>query len=391
MPDYSGYAPRQQQQDPNLAAWAQIGGNIANIFGLDPAKAAEARRGIQQEDYNELRNQAQIRQQLANKRVGELLGGKGFDPARGEFVDPVAYQEFVQAMADLGDARQAVPFGPGRWNAQQQARIDADNRSFDYKAGVQAKRDEKEAAKQAADKAANEAKSEAKADQDYQDKLRQVASSAWAFGNKGRYYDVDPAINKFDFNIKGGAQAAGIPAFTGGFLIPDPNNPKNKIFSPEFSDWLKTKAQYNDTSLPPEVFSGKGDSSTALQNTANQIAMTIGADPTNPQVLRLAKQLMVDQFKDTRAVYNGRIVADGKDELKAAAEKIAADANSGVNSGVRMIIVRKVVRDKAGRLVERFEQYDPDELIVKKDGKFVYDPSQSLGQKHPEIFFNPGR
>jgi hypothetical protein len=193
MPDYSGYAPRQQQQDPNLAAWAQIGGNIANIFGLDPAKAAEARRGLQQEDYNELRNQAQIRQQLANKRVGELLGGKGFDTARGEFVDPVAYQQFVQAMSDLGDARQAIPFGPGRWDAQQQSRIDADNRSFDYKAGVQAKRDEKEAAKQA--EALKKAEVAAAASEN--EKLAKRYTQLRQFGGKEATYNVRTAWDDF--------------------------------------------------------------------------------------------------------------------------------------------------------------------------------------------------
>jgi hypothetical protein len=154
MADYSGYIPRQQQQDPNMAAWAQISGNIANIFGLDPAKAAEARRGLQQEDYNELRNQAQIRQQLANKRMGELF--KRINPMTGEFDNPSDYQEYASLTAEMG-SNPNTRLGTGFGANELKIRLDAEERKnaeADRRAGVKRDADTKEAAaKQAAEDA----------------------------------------------------------------------------------------------------------------------------------------------------------------------------------------------------------------------------------------------
>ena len=126
MPDYSGYAQRQQQ-DPNLAAWANISGNIANIFGLDPAKAAEARRGLQQEQYNEERNQAYLRQKLANQRMGELL--KRLNPATGEFDNPADYREYAGITGELG-GNPHTSYGTGFGEAQLQMKINAENRAL---------------------------------------------------------------------------------------------------------------------------------------------------------------------------------------------------------------------------------------------------------------------
>lgn len=131
MPDYSGYAQRQQQ-DPNLAAWANISGNLANIFGLDPAKAADARRGIQQEDYQAQRNAQYLKQMAANKRIGELLAGDGFDASTGEFRDPVSFQEYVRSVADLhpeglGSAMHLAPGFAKRAQENRIAQIQAEN------------------------------------------------------------------------------------------------------------------------------------------------------------------------------------------------------------------------------------------------------------------------
>jgi len=293
MPDYSGYAPRQQQQDPNLAAWAQIGGNIANIFGLDPAKAAEARRGIQQEDYNELRNQAQIRQQLANKRVGELLGGKGFDPARGEFVDPVAYQEFVQAMADLGDARQAVPFGPGRWNAQQQAKIDADNRSFDYKAGVQAKRDEKEAAKQA------EAlkKAEASAAASKNEELSKEFEERKRWGGRKITFNPAQAFDNFNRAFSATGLRTGNERYT---VTPEtaslPEDKRKYNATDAWRAWMDANGLKEKVVANADVRYG----SDAFLGARNQLAVmvgdTLGMSPNSPEVKDLVERIYAGEM-----------------------------------------------------------------------------------------------
>jgi len=197
MADYSGYAQRPQQ-DPNLAAWAQIGGNIANIFGLDPAKAAEARRGQQQEDYNEMRNQAHIRQQLANEEIGNLLSGEGFDRARGEFKNPGDFMRFTRAMSVLGDARQAIPFAPGRWQAQIDSTIDRENRTWDHRAEVQSKADEARAIKEAE----IAKRREAEAAKTENENLGRQYEKRRQYGGKVATYNVRAAWDDFfrDFN-----------------------------------------------------------------------------------------------------------------------------------------------------------------------------------------------
>jgi hypothetical protein len=271
-----------------MAAWAQISGNIANIFGLDPAKAAEARRGLQQEDYNELRNQAQIRQQLANKRVGELLGGKGFDTARGEFVDPVAYQQFVQAMSDLGDARQAIPFGPGRWDAQQQARIDADNRSFDYKAGAQAKRDEKEAAKQA--EALKRAEASAAASKN--EELSKEFEDRKRWGGIKVTFNPAQAFDNFYRSFSATGPRSGSERYT---VTPEtaslPEDKRKYNVTDAWRAWMDSNGLKERVVANADVRYG----SDAFLGAKNQLAVmvgdTIGMNPSSPEVKDLVERI----------------------------------------------------------------------------------------------------
>jgi hypothetical protein len=329
MPDYSGYAPRQQQQDPNLAAWAQIGGNIANIFGLDPAKAAEARRGIQQEDYNELRNQAQIRQQLANKRVGELLGGKGFDTARGEFVDPVAYQQFVQAMSDLGDARQAIPFGPGRWNAQQQAKIDTENRSTDYKAGVQAKRDEKEAAKQAEalkDAAAKVAAAKSKEAGNKWDRMGKTGHSKVGVSPKAAVDELWALLTEGREGTPKYDQSQGFTAVT-----PEtkelPDNQKRRVFTAGFQSWLSNSG-YGNHLYPQPIRQKMREEFTDFEDEKKSIFAILVNKFTDPSTGQ--KLISDDQMMDLTERIIARELTTSYEQNKDKADKVAriSDAKS---------------------------------------------------------------
>jgi len=373
MPDYSGYAQRPQQ-DPNLAAWAQIGGNIANIFGLDPAKAAEARRGLQQEDYNEQRNQAYIRQQLANKRIGELFSK--IDPTTGEFSDPSDFKEYAGLVGELGGSLNPH-YGTGYSAGQEQIRIRAEDRR------------NTEAQKRAeAANAQRIAEEQKKAVAAYQERLRVKADRNSIV--KGRRYDPDAAINKFDYGIKTG--------FPGGWFEESPETKAQKDLPEEkrkykmtaaFADWLN-KNGYSSTSIDPALFNGSGNSSGALQDTANQLGLMLGQPGNHPQVLQLAKQVMMNQFADQDKRFNSDvIISDDKQSLESSINGIVNSLNQGKDPGVRSVIVRKMVRNPSTGILEHVHgEYSLDELLDRgPDGKWIFNPTKSLGENHPDIFF----
>jgi hypothetical protein len=248
MPDYSGYAQRQQQ-DPNLAAWSNISGNLANIFGLDPAKAADARRGIQQEDYNEMRNKAYMRQQLANKRIGELMSGSGFDQAKGEFIDPASWREFVSLMGELGDARQAVPYGIDHAESQLNARIASEDRALENRRILASESSAREAA-------ANEAKAKAA----YNEKLAKRWSSIDKTGNSRIGVSPDAGIARFNRLLMEGDASSSILPFNqalGFSRVTEatkglPSDKQVRESSPEFSAWL-SKSTFGKKSYPIEI------------------------------------------------------------------------------------------------------------------------------------------
>jgi hypothetical protein len=387
MPDYSGYAQRQQQ-DPNLAAWSNISGNLANIFGLDPAKAAEARRGIQQEDYNEMRNKTYLRQQAANKELGDLIS-RGMDPATGEFRNPEDYSTYARLAAELGSTPN-VHYGTGFHARQLAEQESAANRVAEKKK----ERDE-------AERAAREAEAEGKAAERYRAGIKKEADAILAYGVKGRTYNLPAAINKFAFRLSGGA---GTPGFTGGWFEESSKTKGNKdipdkdrefVMTKAFSDWLKDNG-YFAMSMDPAKFKGIGESSGPLLDTAGQLSGILGGiSRDNPHVISLAKQLMINQYGDINDTKSSTLVADSADSLKATVDEIINQIQTDPRKdpGVRHVIVRKTYRDpKTGRLVEGHEKYNLDELIGKDpSGKLIYSPSESLGQNHPNIFFKGGR
>jgi hypothetical protein len=266
MPDYSGYAPRQQQQDPNLAAWAQIGGNIANIFGLDPAKAAEARRGLQQEDYNELRNQAQIRQQLANKRMGELF--KRINPMTGEFDNPSDYQEYASLTAEMG-SNPNTRLGTGFGANELKIRLDAEERrnaEVDRRAGVTREANAKEAA---ARKEAEEAKA-----------LGDEFERRARFGGRTIKFTPLQAFDNFvrSFDATGprsGSDVFSVTADTASL----PENQKRYEATPKFIEWMNKNNLGSQVVSDADVRYGSSEFESGKQQLLNAVARKLMIKP----------------------------------------------------------------------------------------------------------------
>lgn len=285
MPDYSGYAQRPQQ-DPNLAAWAQIGGNIANIFGLDPAKAAEARRGLQQEDYNEQRNQAYIRQQLANKRIGELFAGPGFDPARSEFTDPAAWQEFARLMGELGSGHQAPAYGPGHLQSQLDAKIAAEDR-------VLAARNKRDAERFTREKEEKDASDREKENTKGERSWRDVDKTGSSLIRVSPYAG---ATRFYRLLTEGGNGGAVLPYDqSGGFSrVTDetrglPADKQKRKPSEAFSTWL-AKSGFGSKAIPVEIEEKMQASGTNLDDERKSIAAEL--------IRKFGTQLSEDDIKD---------------------------------------------------------------------------------------------
>lgn len=372
MPDYSGYAQRPNQ-DPNLAAWGQISGNLANIFGLDPAKAAEARRGLQQEDYNEQRNKAYMRQIAANKRIGELFAGKGYDSSRGEFSDAASWQEFAQLMGEMGNGHQAAAYGPGHYQSQLNARIEAENRAYD-------KRKELSDAEIAArDKRATQSKEDME-----QARLGRGHAGLLAFGNKGRGYNSEIALNRFDYLLGSGDASKGIKALTSGWVEPSPDTkdlPRDKqklVATNALKDWMD-EAGYKQTSLHPDQFNAMGDSTALIAHTADRIGGTLGIPGNSPVALDLAKRLLIHQFGDTSpSLQTGDVAVSSLDELNKAI--VAASQPNGP----KRIVARYPVMGPDGQTKFVYGEYNPSNLLHEKN-------KEIFGRNHPALRYAEGR
>lgn len=319
MPDYSGYAPRQQQQDPNLAAWAQIGGNIANIFGLDPAKAAEARRGLQQEDYNELRNQAQIRQQLANKRMGELFSK--LNPSTGEFDNPYDYAEYARLTAELGN-NPNTRLGTGFGARELQMRLDADERrnaEVDRRAGVTREANAKDAAAKVAAARSKEAGNKwRRMDLTGHSKVGVSSKAAvdelWALLMEGR-----EGAPKYD-------QSQGFTTVT-----PEtrelPDNQKRRVFTTGFQNWLSNSG-YGNRLYPQPIRQKMREEFTDFEDEKKSIAAILVDRFTDPNTgQRLVSD---DQIRDLTERIIARELTTSYEQNKDKADKVAriSDAKS---------------------------------------------------------------
>lgn len=344
MPDYSGYAQRQQQ-DPNLAAWAQIGGNIANIFGLDPAKAAEARRGLQQEDYNEERRQATLRQQAANKRIGQLLAGSGFDTARGEFRDPAAWAEFVQNMGEMGDARQAVSFAPGRAAQAEKDVIDRENRIYKQREDIANTRAEAEAAKA---KERADAVAAAEKERLYRSlvahsgrDLQSVFSPSVAIENFKRY------------RTKGDPASGLAPLSLGSELTEDnPDAPGQKRISARGMEWLN-KAGLSENAVHPNVLSRMSGANYASEKDA--LAKQVAADlmiPGPDGHLSPAVQDLVQRL------YASQLNSRASDDVIAPVSSPQQFAKILADKSAKYALVRFPVTSTDGQVSYRYLQYD---------------------------------
>lgn len=392
MADYSGYAQRQQQ-DPNLAAWAQIGGNIANIFGLDPAKAAEARRGLQQEDYNEQRNQAYIRQQLANKRIGELLAGKGFDASRGEFIDPAAYSEFVKAMADMGDARQAVQFAPGRWNAQLKAKVDTENRAWDHRAEVQTKADEARAAKLNDEIAKNKAAQTAKD----QSKLERTYNLAARLGGRPLDFGAAPGVANLLSALDLGDETLGVgpaPGTFSGYFEPTadtrhlPLEKQRFIPTEAFTKWLNS-AGYGtrnmDRHVRERLYGQEFNHDKMI--VAGAIAERLQLPINHPNVVDLTERVYVRELAD-QAKAKPIITVSSPEELS----KVLAEAK--INPNIQNILIRyPTINREDGTLTYRYSNMAvPGVLNETKDasGKIIPPMISPTDARHPMNIFSRG-
>lgn len=287
MPDYSGYAQRPQQ-DPNLAAWAQIGGNIANIFGLDPAKAAEARRGLQQEDYNAERNQAYIRQQMANKRLGELF--KKLNPQSGEFDDTADYQEYASLVGGMGD-KPLPAYGPGYGQMQVDRTIAREQRAGEtYNAKLKAK-----AEADAVETAAKEARGRSEAAQ-----KRYTSSQKTGHSKIGVSPDV--GVEELWALMTRGGRGGSVAPYNqaGGFSVvtPDtkdlPEAQQRRVIPKAFNDWL-TASGYGQSDIPEPIREKMRAESTNLQDEKKAVAAELMAKFTDPTT---GKQMLgTDQIR----------------------------------------------------------------------------------------------
>jgi len=292
MPDYSGYAQRQQQ-DPNLAAWANISGNLANIFGLDPAKAAEARRGIQQEDYNEMRNQAYLRQRLANQRMGELL--KRLNPATGEFDNPADYGEYAGIAGELGSAPNAH-YGTGFHARQLSEQLDAEDRRNTAIAN-------RTAAINAAREASDEARARAaRAAAEQKELAREYALSS-IMGGKGVAFNPSNAMIDLRTAMQGQVGPDGTvvrPGFTSQWTVykdrtlpPDKIDlPENRIINPEYTKWLNENGYAN---IDPVSGRLSGDATAALGHATDMLGQLYQLPSNHPFVQDMALRLLANQ------------------------------------------------------------------------------------------------
>jgi len=312
MADYSGYIPRQQQQDPNMAAWAQISGNIANIFGLDPAKAAEARRGLQQEDYNELRNQAQIRQQLANKRMGELF--KRINPMTGEFDNPSDYQEYASLTAEMG-SNPNTRLGTGFGANELKIRLDAEDRrnaEADRRAGVKRDADTKEAAaKVAAARSKDAGNKWRRMDLTGHSKVGVSSKAAvdelWALLMEGR-----EGAPKYD-------QSQGFTAVT-----PEtrglPDDQKRRVFTAGFQNWLSNSG-YGNRLYPQPIRQKMREEFTDFEDEKKSIAAILVDRFTDPSTgQRLVSD---DQIRDLTERIIARELTTSYEQNKDKADEVA--------------------------------------------------------------------
>lgn len=360
MPDYSGYAQRPQQ-DPNLAAWAQIGGNIANIFGLDPAKAAEARRGLQQEDYNEQRNQAYIRQQLANKRIGELFAGPGFDPARSEFTDPAAWQEFARLMGELGSGHQAPAYGPGHLQSQLDARIEAENRLY-------AKRQEAEDKRQAG-YTARDAERRAAA---RQEGLAKEWEARKKFGGRNLEFGASQGIDDFNAIFDTGDATKGVgmaPRNRSELFEPTPETrslPAEKqvlVPTKQFQEWLDKagyKARLVDKAARSRML-GK-DFENEKGKVQSAVARKLQLPVDHPSVTDLTERIYASQLNQQAAE---RSIPSVSSQAEIAQIIESATANPE-NAPETMIVRFPVINREDGTISYRYDTYSVAEVAKMK-------------------------
>lgn len=295
MPDYSGYAQRPQQ-DPNLAAWGQISGNLANIFGLDPAKAADARRGLQQEDYNAERNQAYIRQQMSNKRLGELF--KKLNPQTGEFDDAADYQEYAGLVAGM-EKNPNTAYGPGYGQMQVDRTIEREKRAIDTRAT-------RDAAKAKADAVDDAAKKALGRSADAQKKYTSFQKT----GHSKIGVSPDVGVDElWALMMRGGRGGSVVPYNqAGGFSVvtPEtkglPEDQQRRVMPKAFEDWL-TASGYGRSDYPEPIRDKMRAESTNLQDEKRAVAAELIAKFTDPTTGK--QMLSTDQIR----ILSERIVA----------------------------------------------------------------------------------
>ena len=366
MPDYSGYAPRQQQQDPNLAAWAQIGGNIANIFGLDPAKAAEARRGLQQEDYNEQRNQAQIRQQLANKRLGELLGK--LNPATGEFDNPNDFGEYARLTAELG-SNPNTRMGTGFGAREIETKIAAEERA----GSARDKRDKENYQRQLARKQeADDETDNTTFERNWKDAEKTGSS----------FIRVSPAAGAGKFYrlvTEGGNGGAVLPfdQSLGFSRVTDatrglPENQQKREPSEGFNKWIKSSG-FGSKSIPVEIEDRLRDSGTNLEDERKAVAAELirkfGTQLSQGDIEDIADRIIASELTAMQQKYKTAkdpvIRVTGPDELqKILLEQSQLPADQRATS----IIYRDRVK---GKLSEKYNyrKFTLQDLLTGKENE----------------------
>jgi hypothetical protein len=358
-----------------MAAWAQISGNIANIFGLDPAKAAEARRGQQQEDYNEVRNKNYLDQLAANDEIGKLLGGPGFDPTKGEFVDPASFSRYAGLLARFHpeSVNGAVHMSVGYADRAEKARLAAIKAEYEGRNDLEGVR------------AANRQKAiEDAAERRNQEALAHAHASLLAFGNKGRAYNPDVALNRIEQLVGYGDESQGIPAMPGGWVkVTDatkdlPDDQKKYEVTPQFAEW-QNKAGYKLTSLPEQEFNALGDNTGMLAHTADRVGALLHIPGNSAVALNLAKRMMIQQYKDASPIFKSdRIAVNSPEDLNAALQA-AAQPN-----GPKTIVARFPTVSSDGRTGYSYQAYPASYLLDPKS-------QEILGKNHPVLRYKEAR
>jgi hypothetical protein len=382
MPDYSGYAQRPQQ-DPNLAAWAQIGGNLANIFGLDPAKAAEARRGLQQEQYNEERRLAQERQTLANKRIGQLISGSGFDKETGEFSDPAAWAEFVQNMAEMGDARQAVPFAPGRYARTKKDEIEKNQLAYERQLARQGEIDAKKLLSE------NQRAETARKQQEAQDEAERTRefNTRLAHGGRDLRFSPEIAMKTFERWRTLGDPSIGLPALRNesDLMELDPATNQWRVHS-RGMEWMN-KAGLKDRNVNPNALSRMegADYATEKNNLRANIASQLKIPADHPAVTDIVERLYAHQLNRSQNDEVVKAIRTPEELLQTIND--VNDPTKAVNT----VVIRFPVVAPDGSVTYRYGRYDVRALapIPYPEGatpevKAQIDAANKAKREHPQ-------